>query len=109
MSQGGGAITELEPAEVSARLARGEIVLIDVREANEIAAERIPGAVAMPLSAFDPAALPAADPSLVVFHCAGGKRSALAVARCRAAGVPAGAHLRGGLAAWKAAGLPTER
>jgi rhodanese-related sulfurtransferase len=63
----------------------------------------------MPLSGFDPAALPGGDATRVVFHCAGGKRSALAVARCRAAGVPADTHLRGGLAAWKAAGLPTQR
>jgi rhodanese-related sulfurtransferase len=104
-----GTLVELEPAEVQARLGRGEIVLVDVREPNEIAAERIPGAVAFPMSVFDPAALPAPDAARVVFHCAGGKRSALAVARCQAAGVPAGAHLRGGLAAWKAAGLPTER
>jgi rhodanese-related sulfurtransferase len=102
-------IVELEAPEVQARLARGEIVLVDVREPNEVAAERIPGALLMPLSTFDPAALLGGDASRVVFHCAGGKRSALAVARCRAAGVPAGMHLRGGLAAWKAAGFPTER
>jgi rhodanese-related sulfurtransferase len=109
MSQDSSGIVELEPAEVSARLARGEIVLVDVREPNEIAAERIPGALSLPLSGFDPAALPGGDPARVVFSCAGGKRSALAVARCHAAGVPAGTHMRGGLAAWKAAGLPTER
>jgi rhodanese-related sulfurtransferase len=109
MSQGGSAVVELEPAEVQARLARGEIVLVDVREPNEIAGERIAGAVAMPMSVFDPAALPGGDAGRIVFHCAGGKRSALAVARCRVAGVPARTHLRGGLAAWKAAGLPTER
>ncbi len=101
-------IVELEPADVSARLARGDIVLVDVREANEIAAERIPGALSMPLSKFDPAALPA-DAAKIVFSCAGGKRSAMAVARSQAAGVSAGTHMRGGLAAWKAAGLPTER
>jgi rhodanese-related sulfurtransferase len=108
MSQSSG-IVELEAAEVRARLARGDIVLVDVREANETAAERIPGASSMPLSRFDPSALPAGDASRVVFHCGSGKRSALAVARCQAAGVPASMHLRGGIAAWKAAGLPTEQ
>jgi rhodanese-related sulfurtransferase len=100
---------ELEPADVQARLSRGEIVLVDVREANEIAMERIPGALSLPLSAFDPAALPADDATKIVFSCAGGKRSAMAVARCQAAGVPAGTHMRGGLMAWKMAGLATER
>jgi rhodanese-related sulfurtransferase len=98
--------TELEPAEVSARLARGEIVLVDVREPNEIAAERIPGALSMPLSRFDPAALPKGS---VVLTCLGGKRSAAALARCREAGVEVNTHMRGGLTAWKAAGLPITR
>jgi rhodanese-related sulfurtransferase len=97
---------ELDPAEVSARLERGEIVLVDVREPNEIAAERIAGAVALPLSRFDPAALPQGE---VVLTCAAGKRSAMAWAKCLQAGVPVNAHVRGGLNAWKAAGLPTTR
>lgn len=102
-------LIELDPEDVSARLARGEIVLIDVREPNEIAMERIPGALSLPLSVFDPAALPAGDPGRLVFSCAAGKRSAMAVARCQADGVAVTTHMRGGLMAWKAAGLPTER
>ena len=97
---------ELDPAEVSARMAQGKITLVDVREPNETAAERIPGALLMPLSRFDPAALPKGE---VVLTCLGGKRSALALARCREAGVPVNTHMRGGLTAWKAAGLPTTR
>ncbi len=97
---------ELDPAEVSARMSRGEIVLVDVREPNETAAERIPGAVSMPLSQFDPAALPKGE---VVLSCLSGKRSGMALAKCRQAGVPIATHMRGGLMAWKAAGLPTTR
>ena len=99
-------LIELDPAEVSARMARGEITLVDVREPNEVAAERIPGAHAMPLSQFNPAALPQGE---VVLTCLGGKRSAMAVSRCRQAGVPVNTHMRGGLSAWKAVGLPTTR
>jgi rhodanese-related sulfurtransferase len=102
------ALIELDPAEVSEKLARGEITLVDVREAHEIAAERIAGAIAMPLSSFDPAALPA-DATTLVFTCLGGKRSAMAVDRAQRAGLPVRTHMRGGLAGWKAAGLPTER
>lgn len=97
---------ELEPVDVSARMAQGKLVLVDVGEPNETSAERIPGALLMPLSQFDPAALPQGD---VVLTCLGGKRSALALTRCREAGVPINAHMRGGLTAWKAAGLPTVR
>jgi rhodanese-related sulfurtransferase len=99
-------LIELEPAEVSTLMARNEIVLVDVREPNETAAEAIAGAVLMPLSRFDPAALPPGD---IVLTCLGGKRSAAAVQRCQAAGVAVNSHMRGGLAAWKAAGLPTRR
>jgi rhodanese-related sulfurtransferase len=99
-------LVELEPADVSARMAAGKVMLVDVREPNETAAERIPGAVLMPLSKFDPASLPQGE---VVLTCLGGKRSALAVARCREAGVAVRTHMRGGLTAWKAAGLPTVR
>ncbi len=102
-------IIELDPADVSARLARNEAVLVDVREPAEFAAEHIAGAVSMPLSTFDPAALPGGDPSRIVFSCQGGKRSAIAAMQCAAAGVAASTHLRGGLAAWKAARLPTTR
>lgn len=101
-------IVELEPAEVNERMARGEIVLVDVREAHEIAAESIPGAVAMPLSTLNPLALPAA-PHKLVFTCLGGKRSAMALQKCQQAGVAAATHMRGGLTGWKAAGLPTKR
>jgi rhodanese-related sulfurtransferase len=97
---------ELEPADVSARMGRGEIALVDVREPNEIAAECILGAISMPLSRFDPAALPQGE---VVLSCLSGKRSTLALGRCRDAGVAVNMHMRGGLMAWKAAGLPTTR
>lgn len=109
MSQTHSGPIDLEPDAVQDLMQRGEIVLVDVREPQEHAAERIPGAVSMPLSAFDPAALPGGDPSRVVFHCGIGKRSAMAVERAVQAGVPVHRHLRGGLNAWKAAGLPTEQ
>ena len=58
----------------------------------------------MPLSRFDPGALPKGD---VVLTCLGGKRSAAALTRCQQAGVAVNTHMGGGLTAWKAAGLPT--
>lgn len=101
-------VVELDPAEVQALLARGDVVLIDVREHNEHHAERIMGAVCMPLSRFEPTALPA-DAATVVFHCLSGKRSAMVAMQCQRAGLAAVRHMRGGIAAWKAAGLPTQR
>ncbi|WP_091740744.1 rhodanese-like domain-containing protein [Phenylobacterium immobile] len=98
---------DLTPQQVKAALDAREILLIDVREPDEFAAEKIAGALNIPLSTFDPAALPAAAGKAVVLQCAGGKRSAMAIDRCRKANQAVEMHLAGGLAAWKAAGLPT--
>jgi rhodanese-related sulfurtransferase len=97
----------LTPQQVKAALDAQQILLIDVREPEEFAAERIEGALNVPLSRLDPKALPDAKGKTVVLQCAGGKRSGMAVERCRAAGELIDAHLAGGLAAWKASGLPT--
>jgi rhodanese-related sulfurtransferase len=101
-------ITELTPLEVKALLDAGKILLIDVREPAEYAAERIPGALLYPLSTFDPALLPADGERQVVFHCAAGGRS-LTAARARKGRGQPGAHLAGGIAEWKAEGLPVVR
>lgn len=100
-------LENLEPADVASRLAERTILLIDVREPSEHAAERIDGAELHPLSVFDPFALPDPGERKIVFQCGSGIRSARAVAACQAAGLPFDSHLKGGLQAWKAAGLPT--
>jgi rhodanese-related sulfurtransferase len=98
---------DLTPQQVKSGLDAREILLIDVREPDEFAAEKIAGALNVPLSTFNPAALPDAGRKTVVLQCAGGKRSAMAVEHCRKANQAIETHLAGGLAAWKAAGLPT--
>jgi rhodanese-related sulfurtransferase len=99
-------IETLEVAEVARLLSAGKLLLIDVREPAEYAAERIHGALLYPLSTFDAAALPADGARRLVFHCGSGKRSLTAAEKRLAAGHSHAAHLGGGLAAWKAAGLP---
>jgi len=100
-------IHDIDARDVARRLADHSIVLIDVREPQEYAAERIPGALLFPLSSFDPAALPEHEKRSIVFHCGSGIRSAKAVSACTAAGIACDQHMRGGIQAWKAAGLPT--
>ena len=79
-------LTALSPAEVSARIRAGKALLVDIREADEVARERIAGSVATPLSMFEAAHL---DVRL-------------------ADRIPGEAFvLDGGLDAWKASGLPT--
>jgi rhodanese-related sulfurtransferase len=99
-------IDTLDAAEVARLLRGGRLLLIDVREPAEYASERIAGALLYPLSTFDAAALPDDGARRVVFHCGSGKRSLTAAQRRLAAGQATAAHMAGGLAAWKAAGLP---
>lgn len=99
-------LKELTPTEVHEALLENRIVLVDVREPHEYEAERIHGALLFPLSTFDPMALPVGDRPIVL-QCGSGKRSAMAVAKCIAAGVPVTTHLKGGIQAWKHAHLRT--
>lgn len=103
------AVEDLTVEQVKAGLDNGSILLVDVREPNELAAERIPGAIDFPLSVFDPAALPDPEGKRVVFTCRSGRRSITASKAAQAAGLPHDAHLAGGILAWKAAGLETEK
>jgi rhodanese-related sulfurtransferase len=103
------AVRDLTPQEVAAGLEAGRILLIDVREPQETAVERIPGSVLLPLSRFDPADIPDPQGRAVVFTCAAGIRSLRAAEAALAVGYPYDAHLAGGLKSWKAAGFPTER
>lgn len=99
-------IETLDPAEVARMLHAGKLLLIDVREPSEYASERIAGALLYPLSTFDANTLPDDGPRRVVFHCGSGKRSLTAAEHRLGAGQPHAAHMGGGIAAWKAAGLP---
>ena len=105
----GGVIEHLSVDEVKAGMDAGRILLVDVREPNEIAAERIPGAVSMPLSVFDPAGLPDAGDKTLVFSCRSGQRSQKAAAAAQAAGIDLHRHMAGGILAWKEAGFDTEQ
>ena len=105
---GGHRVRDLTPQEVAQGLKDGRVVLVDVREPNETAVERFPGAVLVPLSAFDPATIPAPPGSEVVFACRSGRRSVTASLAAQEQGFAYDSHLAGGILAWKAAGLPTE-
>ncbi len=99
-------VEDVPLADLKKGLADGSIALVDVREANEWAAGRIPGATFNPLSAFRPEALPAAKPGQrVVLHCRSGKRSITALGQAQAGGRPdVRAHFTGGMLEWQGAG-----
>jgi len=101
-------VHNLSAEEVAAGIEDGRYLLVDVREPNEVAVEAYPDAVVVPLSTFDPAAIPDPKGKIVVFACRSGKRSVTASLAAQAAGLPYDSHLAGGIIGWKAAGLPTK-
>ena len=107
MADQGYQVHDLTPQDVSKGMADGRYLLVDVREPNEVAVDAYPGAAVVPLSTFDPAAIPDPAGKEVVFACRSGKRSVTASLAAQAAGLPYDKHLAGGMLAWKGAGLPT--
>jgi rhodanese-related sulfurtransferase len=103
------AVKNLTVEEVKAGMEAGRILLVDVREPNELAVERIPGAIEMPLQSFDPAALPDPGDKQLVFSCRSGNRSVTASLRAQEAGFPYASHMAGGIKAWKEAGFKTDQ
>ncbi|MBX9992155.1 rhodanese-like domain-containing protein [Phreatobacter oligotrophus] len=102
-------VHDLTPDDVAHALAEDRILLVDVREPHEVAMARIPEAVNLPLSQFDPAAIPDPQGKMVVFLCAAGVRSIHASEAAQAAGLPYDSHMAGGLKAWAMAGHGFER
>ena len=100
-------VTNLTPEQVAEGLREGRVLLVDVRESNETAVECYPDAVIVPLSSFDPAAIPDPQGKRVVFACRSGRHSVTASLAAQDNGYPYNAHLVGGIIAWKASGFDT--
>lgn len=111
-------IQNLTPAQVKEELDKGEVTLIDIREADELKQNgTIPGSVHAPrgmLEFYADSSLPYHKPEFdknkkIILHCASGGRSALAAATLKEMGYDKVAHLDGGLKAWKEAGMAVEQ
>lgn len=100
--------TDLSPHEAVDLLKAGRARLIDVREADEHRAERIAEAALHPSGSLDPAAI-RPEGKILIVHCRSGRRGLDATQRLRAAGHAESFNLAGGIEAWRAAGLPTQR
>src|SRR3954451_11618621 len=100
-------VHNLTVEEVARGLEEGRMLLVDVREPNEVAAEAYPDAVVIPLSTFDPEEIPDPQGKQVVFACRSGKRSVTASLAAQTGGLAYDKHLAGGILGWKAARLPT--
>ena len=105
------AIPTIDVGEAERRLREDPArpILLDVREANEFAELRAPGAVLVPTSTFMTRLdeLPPDRPLLVVCHVGG--RSAAVAGYLIRAGRTDVVNVAGGMDAWERAGLPVRR
>ena len=101
-------ILEVDPGWVAAHQA--ELRILDVREPAELSSElgHIAGAERVPLGQLSATPIEA-DTRAVITVCHSGRRSAQAVRVLEAARLPRLASMKGGMVAWRQAGLPVVR
>ena len=105
-------------ADAIALCGRPGVIMVDLREKTEREKHGvIPGSLHAPYPALEANVGPggmlhelaAATGRRIVFYCAYGERSAMAVQTAQDAGVTSACHIEGGIAAWKKADGPLAR
>ncbi len=103
----------IAPAEAAALLGRRDVAVVDLRERREREKHGlIPGTLHAPYPDLQQNLGPGgvlhelatATGKRLVFFCAFGERSAMAVQAAQDAGISTACHIEGGMSAWKAAG-----
>jgi rhodanese-related sulfurtransferase len=106
------------PADAAQLLEGGDILLVDLRESGEQAKHGlIPGSVHAPYADLRRNIQPGGmlhqlartAGSRIMFYCAYGERSAMAVQVAQDAGLTSACHIQGGLNEWKKFGGPIVR
>jgi rhodanese-related sulfurtransferase len=104
---GGGRVSAADAVRL---INREKAVLIDISDPAEYAAGHAVGAKSVPLASLETSReLPKNKSLPVVVVCGNGTRSPRAVAVLKKLGFENSIALAGGLAAWRAANLPTEK
>ena len=104
-------VTEISPEDAAGKLKSGEAVIVDVREKDEWEKEHIPGAIHLSRGTIEldiEEKVPDAS-TMIVCHCGGGGRSALAAESLQKMGYKNVRSMAGGFKAWKADGLPSTK
>src|SRR2546428_11227906 len=98
-------ITEISPQDAAAKSKSGEAVIVDVREKDESDEEHIPDATHLSRGTIEldiEEKVPDLN-GLIICHCGGGGRSALAAQNLPKNGFKKSRPLAGGLQNWKRA------
>ncbi len=97
---------EIQPTDIAAQVANGEVNVLDVRNQTEWDEGHIPGAVHIMLGTLPNRLqeVPTDKPLLV--QCRSGARSAIACSILQAAGIKQVMNLTGGITRWQQVGLP---
>lgn len=98
----------LVDAREASRMSEGGVPLLDVREVAEWDEGHAPRAIHIPFALLERSLDAVPTATEVIVYCASGQRSSIAASLLERHGI-ASANLRGGLEAWRAAGLPTVR
>ncbi|MEP7208610.1 MAG: rhodanese-like domain-containing protein [Casimicrobiaceae bacterium] len=101
-------VKDLGTLEMTRLINDGNPVILDVRETKEFEGGRVPNALHIPLSQLESrsAELDPLKGRPVVAYCARGNRAPMAARPLAKLGFADVYALRGGLAAWRQAGLP---
>jgi rhodanese-related sulfurtransferase len=99
------------PAEATLLINRQDALLLDVRDAAAFGAGHVINAKNIPLAQLEARAgdLAKFKDKPVICHCENGSQAGAALAVLKKQGFNNLFNLRGGYAAWKQAGLPTEK
>jgi len=99
----------IQPAELQARVESGDApIIVDVRTPAEFETGHIPGAVNIPYTDLEARLTELDSDKQVALYCMQGPRARLGEQALLGAGREGVLHIEGGLAAWRAAGLPVE-
>jgi len=103
-------VMHILPIDALQAIEKGEAVLIDVRELNEVRLEKIPldRVLNHPMSVIMDRLPYISKDQQIILICQGGVRSVKVANLLNRQGYPDVANLEGGISLWKAHGLPIE-
>jgi len=111
LRRGGGGGRAVDTLQATQRINREDALVVDVRDAAEVAQGKILGARAVPLAQLAERApqLRKNKEKPIIVYCGRGNQSQQAAAILRKHGYANVFNLSGGFAAWQQAGLPIEK